>query len=118
MEVDYERREAPQLVRFKTGDKIEGVLMGREKIRIADKPVIRYKAKLTDGRFVCFLGAAQIIDCLRQDDLGKAFRIHCIGEDVTVKKGENCMKVFEIDVSRTPIMDPDSLEISDADIPF
>lgn len=124
--VEMRRVEAPRMIRFATGEAVEGVLMGRERITVSNKPVIRYTVKESDGELVTFLGTADLITKLRADFVGHLIRVKCIGEDTMVKRGDNCMKVFEVDVSVKPVGNMnaatvsavDGLEITDDDIPF
>jgi len=122
-------REEPRFVRFSTGDVIEGVLVKMERLNIRDKQTsqlsqaVRYTVSQDDGTDVAFIGTHQIDSKLRPDDRGHKVEIRCVGEDVTVKRGENFMKVFEVRVSKelassASIPTVDSIEITDADILF
>ncbi len=122
-------REEPRFVQFKTGTLIEGVLMKMEKIGVRDKATnqvsytVRYTVTLDDATDVCFLGTHQINSKLRPDDLRHRVSVKCAGEDTMVKRGDQCMKVFEILVSAQPVsrvapIDESEPVITDADIPF
>lgn len=122
----WENREGPDFIRFKTGDKWEFVLIGRERLTVKGKGVIRYTGRLQNGRLVAFLGTADLITKLRTDDMGHGVRIHCMGDNVSVQpEGGNPMKVFEVQITREILAKPEQLsplgdgtEITDDDIPF
>lgn len=122
-------REEPRFVQFRTGDLIEGVLAKMEKIGVRDKVTnqvsytIRYTVTQDDGRDVCFLGTHQINSKLRPDDVRHRISVKCAGENTMVKRGDNCMKVFDVMVSAQPVSKnapviEDSGFITDEDIPF
>lgn len=122
-QVEKKRREAPRMIRFATGECVEGILDLRERITIQGKPVIRYTVKQDNGEYVTFLGTADLITKLRAGDVGLRVSIACIGEDTMVKRGDNCMKLFEVDVwepvhGATSQGDGDGTRITDEDIPF
>ena len=111
-------REEPRLIQFKTGDKLTGILMGFERAKVGTGFGNKYTVQRLGGERVSFWGTAKINSLLRlPDDKGHAVEIYCVGEDTTVKRGENCMKVFEVRVS-DEVIDPNVLLITDDDIPF
>lgn len=117
-----ETREEPKFVQFATGDVVEGTLVNMERIAVKDKPAIRYTVKRVN-EFLTFLGTYQLNTKLHREDLGHRVEIRCVGEDTMVKRGENCMKVFDVKVSRDPVSKARTdviadTEISDDDIPF
>ena len=131
--IEMEERHEPEFVRFDAGDLVEGVLLLRERITVKGKPVIRYTLEKPTGLCVTFLGTANLISRLRTDDIGHFVQIVCKGEDQMVKKGDNFMKVFEVNVSKAAVgklrVDSsgrvtgaapagDGTEITDEDIPF
>lgn len=120
VDVEMEERTGPEMIRFKTGDQIEGVLLGKERITVESKPVVRYTVKrLSDAKLFSFLGTADIVTKLRDGDEGHLISVRCDGENTMVKRGDNCMKVFTVMVSKKPFGEiKDSLEITDEDIPF
>jgi hypothetical protein len=112
-----EEREEPRFTKFATGDVLDGVLVSIDRITIEDKPAIRYTVREHSGEFVSFLGTHQLNQKLRTTDRGHLISIRCEGEDTMVRKGDNCMKVFKVLVSKELAEDGD-LYISEADIPF
>lgn len=121
--VECEEVLAPQLVRFEAGDVVEGILLARERVTIQGKPVIQYMLEKTNGVVVKFFGTADLLQKLKPAHVGYFLSIACRGEDKTVKRGENCMKVFDVFASKKPmradaIAASDGAEITDADIPF
>jgi hypothetical protein len=113
-------REEPRFVKFATGEIIEGTLLAVDALKIKDKTGVRYTVQLDSGELVGFLGTFQINTKLRREDRGHRIRVTCVGEDTMVKRGENCMKVFDIAVSKQRVTAgaADALEIGDDDIPF
>jgi hypothetical protein len=117
--MEMETREDPRFVQFTTGEVIEGTLLKVEPVLIKDKRATRYTVQIDDGSLISFLGTWQINSKLRPDDRGHRISVHCIGEDTMVKRGENCMKIFEVQVSKKRVDASNSaLEITDDDIPF
>jgi hypothetical protein len=139
---EFEVREAPELVRFKTGDCLHGVLIGRQTAMIQGKPALKYtlrrltgeastkKPTLTDS-YVQFWGTADLISKLRVGDVGKRLFLHCDGEDVTVKRGDQAMKLFTVILWRKQFAEGEQIIahlpsndngadpiITDDDIPF
>jgi hypothetical protein len=121
-QIEMETREDPRFVTFNTGDVIEGILLSIQPIQIKDKSAVRYIVREDSGEMVSFLGTFQINSRIHGTDRGRKVIIRCIGEDVMVKRGDNCMKVFEIQVSKKPVIKMPApipgLEITDDDIPF
>jgi hypothetical protein len=126
-EMEMEERKEPEFVRFNEGDAIEGILMIIDKGMITGKPIVRYTVRRADGSEVAFIGTNQINRKLRLEDLGHRVQIICTGEDPNVKRGDNCMKLFTIRVSKSrasgvslPVrVEGDVIpEITDEDIPF
>jgi hypothetical protein len=126
-EIVMEEREEPKFIRFGTGDVCEGVLIAIEKAMVNKQPAVRYTVRLGDGSDVAFLGTNQINRKLRSGDEGHKVEIACTGEDQNVKRGENCMKLFRVRVSKSlasgihlPVRTDGDLisEITDEDIPF
>ncbi|MGA9069176.1 MAG: hypothetical protein WB424_02905 [Terracidiphilus sp.] len=113
-------REEPPLMRFKVGDVLQGVLISFARARLADGFGIKYLVQKDDGSRVSFWGTTQINSFLHlPSDRGHYVQIKCMGEDASVRRGENCMKVFEVLVSDEVIGEgEDSTFITDADIPF
>jgi hypothetical protein len=117
-----ETREEPRFVKFSTGEVVEGTLIGIERIKVNEKMAVRYTVE-DDGELVSFLGTYQLNVKIRPDDRGHKLIVRCVGEDTMVKRGENCMKVFEVQVSKERVRASasaplESLGITDDDIPF
>ena len=130
--IECEECLKPELVRFQTGDVLEGVLLQRNRVTLGGKPAIQYMLEKPNGMVVKFNGTADIIEKIQPGYVGHFLSITCIGEDQMVKRGENYMKIFEIYRSKEPVSKPngsgqagasepaagDGTEITDADIPF
>jgi hypothetical protein len=100
--VTWVEREEPRRVKFTTGTVVEGLLTGMKETQVkgsADS-TFRYTVDLESGEQVDFLGTNQILKKIRLTDLGRMIHIECIGEDVTVQRGGNNMKVYKIFVSK------------------
>lgn len=122
-QVEMIERQEPRFVRFTAGDVVEGVLVGLSRQSVGGKAAIRYTVEDADGEMVAFIGTHQINQRLRPTDVGHKVEIRCVGEDTMVRRGDNCMKVFEVLVSKHPVMAKASgpvsdLGITDEDIPF
>jgi hypothetical protein len=126
-EMEMEEREEPKFIRFAAGDTCEGVLLSIEKAIVNKQPAVRYTVRLDDRSEVSFLGTNQLNRKLHREDEGHRVQIVCTGEDPNVKKGENCMKLFKVRVSKSraagvslPIVTDggDPTEITNEDIPF
>jgi hypothetical protein len=117
-----ETREDPRFVTFNAGDVVEGILLSIQPVQIKDKSAVRYVVREEGGELVSFLGTFQINSRIHGTDRGHKIIIRCIGEDTMVKRGENFMKVFEIQVSKKSVIKMPApipgLEITDDDIPF
>jgi hypothetical protein len=117
-------REEPRFVKFTTGEVVEGTLMSIDRVTVGGKPAVRYVVMVDAGDYVSFIGTHQLNTKLRPTDQGHRIEIRCIGEDTMVKRGDNCMKVFEVRVSVesalkvAPTAPADPTQITDDDIPF
>jgi hypothetical protein len=127
VERQMEKREDSRFVKFAAGDVVSGVLVNIERIAVGDPPksAIRYTLLTDEGEYLSFLGTYQISTKLRLEDRGHYVEVRCIGEDTMVKRGQNCMKVFDVFVSKTPEKKAsaahvisDGTQINDDDIPF
>jgi hypothetical protein len=109
-------RVEPTFIQFKPGDLLEGVLVNIQKQDVNGKSTLKFTVERGDERFA-FLGTRQLNEGLRPTDLGHAVQIRYIGENTSVVRNGNAMRVFEIAVSREKIQVGDLL-ITDDDIGF
>ena len=114
-----------RFMQFKAGDVIEGVLMKIDRVTMGTppKPAIRYTVKDDDGNLIAFNGTYQLNSKLLTQDRGHRIRVKYIGENAMVKRGENCMREFEVHVSKelattSAFSAGNDLGITDDDIPF
>jgi hypothetical protein len=114
--VMVERKE-PRFVQFAIGEVVNGILVSIDRITVKDKAAVRYTVREDDGEYCAFIGTHQLNTKLRLTDKGFYVSIRCEGEDASVRRGENCMKVFKVLVSAEKATDA-SLYITDEDIPF
>jgi hypothetical protein len=119
-----ETREEPRFITFEKGEVYEGVLVAIERVQVGTppKPSVRYTIQGDNGKLGAFLGTYQLNTKLHTEDKGHRVAITYTGENEAVKRGDNCMKVFDVKVSRERITSNTTaaagLGISDEDIPF
>jgi hypothetical protein len=108
--VVMETRAEPVLVQFSAGDVVEGRLESVDRVLIKGKPGVKYTVRNGElditsggprftGGFSSFFGTYQLNTKLRVEDRGHWVMIACVGEDQRVKRGGNCMKLFEVKTS-------------------
>lgn len=123
---EMETRELPKKMKFQEGDFVEGILIGILPLTVNGKECTLYTVMQNDDSLIEFLGTWQLDKKLRITDRGHRISIKCTGEDSTVQKGENKMKLFEVKVSKDavkgapiiPMKRDGDPGITDADIPF
>lgn len=115
---EMEERKEPRFVQFAEGEIVEGLLVSVLRVKIENKDAVRYIVLQDDDELVSFLGTYMINTKLSLADKGHRISVRYEGENKAVKRGENCMKTFAVMVSKKPVISPDSLGISDDDIPF
>jgi hypothetical protein len=115
----------PELHTWTVGEVVSGKLLSVERVSVKGKSVVQYVLHSgiisagKDSRFK-FLGTYDLTQKLTPAHRGMLVRIKYLGEDATVKKGENAMKVFDVHVKPDPRDPPtrDAGPITDDDIPF
>lgn len=128
-EQGWTRLEAPELFKFeKRGDEVTGKLLNISKIEIEsqDRPgemqsVTQYLIARYDDSPVKLLGTYDLNQKLgSRRYVGCLVRIVFLGEDQKIKRGNNYMKVFAVDIKGTPNepTNGNSGPITDDDIPF
>jgi hypothetical protein len=95
-----ERRE-PHFVVFRVGDVVEGILVEIERVQVKGKSGLRYTVD-DSGQLYRFLGTYQINEKIQIGDVGKRVRIRYEGEDTSVERAGNRMRVFRVFVSPAP----------------
>lgn len=91
-------REEPRFVQFNEGDVVEGVLVEIKSLSVQGKPAIRYTVD-DNGQLYSFLGTYQINEKIHFGDKGKKVRIRYEGEDRSVARSGNPMRIFRVFVS-------------------
>lgn len=120
-------RKAAELFNFETpGTFLFGRLLRIDRVTINGKPgVAQYTIVNRDGVFK-FLGTYDLDSKIRNSDQSRTMQITYVGDDRSVQKNGNCMKLFEIWIderdgksapSGAQKGDPD-FEITDEDISF
>jgi hypothetical protein len=115
---EMEERKEPRFVQFSSGDVVEGLLVSVLRVKIEGKDAVRYIVLQDDDELVSFLGTYIINTKLSPADRGHRISVRYEGENPQVKRGENCMKMFKVLVSKKAVLPLDSLGITDDDIPF
>ncbi len=126
-----QERKEPVLVKFAKGEVVEGELIAIERIAVGEekKPATRYVLRdLDTNELIAFIGVHQINQKLRPNDRGHFVSVRYEGEDKTVSRNGNAMKIFNVRVSTQKVnqlmpgkgsVDPlAATEITDDDIPF
>lgn len=110
---------APELQKWdKIGTTISGKLLSIDKIEINGKMVPQYLIAPTGESRLKFLGPYDLMQKLTRAHVGMLTRIKYLGEDETVKKNGNAMKVFDVHVRVDPDEQRHGGPITDEDIPF
>jgi hypothetical protein len=119
MPPDMEEVKKPELLRFKTGTVVDGILLRMDRLNVQGKPGLKWTVLQTDDVMVAFWGTADLNERLSPRLLGHRVYIKCEGEDQMVKRGDNCMKVFTVWASKKPVASEEQLKaiISDDDLP-
>ena len=104
-EIEMVERKEPQFVQFNMGDVVEGILLKIERLRVQSKPALRYTVD-DDGQLYSFLGTYQINEKLQVSDIGKRVQIRYDGEDTSVIRAGNRMRIFRIFVSSDVVSAP------------
>jgi len=119
-ENDWRTLDAPELFSFeKPGQEIEGVLLSAGKISLREKMVVQYVLQTPQQKIVKLLGTYDLVQKLTARHIGWKVRIRYRGEDPEIKKGDNHMKIFHVQVKEPPSdYAPQTGPITDEDIPF
>lgn len=116
----------PELVKFDRdhlGLQLEGRFKSLATVDVKDKETGAIKKTPqyiigTDKGDVKFFGTFDLSQKLTREHIGKIVRVTYVGDDPNVSKNGNPMKVFSVFVKANSAPSSDSLEITDADIPF
>src|SRR5258708_3614211 len=101
--VEMEVRTEPAFFKFeKKGAMVEGVLLSVTSAMVgepgkpeaAKRPATRYTVDAGNGERVCFLGTFDIVQKVGRGDCGKFVIVKYEGEDKSVSKGGNNMRMF------------------------
>lgn len=128
LEKGWNRAEAPELFKFeKRGDQVIGTLTSISQIEIEsqDHPgekqrVTQYLITQEDGKPLKCLATYDLLQKISARMIGCRVRVTLLGEDEKIKRGNNRMKVFDVQWRET-LRDPqngNSGPITDEDIPF
>jgi hypothetical protein len=127
VEDGFTRLNAPELYKFeKRGDVLSGVLSAITQIEIESEDRPGQKQRVTQflisehGRIFKLLGTYDLCQKLTRRYVGCMVRITFLGEDHKIKRGDNYMKVFDVQVKGSPSdpSEPRPFAATDEDIPF
>lgn len=120
-EQGWQQLNAPELHTWeKIGETIFGRLVGLDQIEVKGKKVMQYTLAIDKDHRLKLLATYDLSQKLTRAHMGMLVRIRYRGEDGTVKKGDNAMKVFDVHVKPDQNTPPerDGGPITDEDIPF
>ena len=126
-EAGWKPLSVPELQTWdKPGTQISGKLLSAQRVEIKGKQVLQYilatgvKTASNESGRLKFLATYDLAQKLSAEHRGMLVRIKYLGEDESVKKGDNFMKVFDVMVKPDPDAPAqrDSGPITDEDIPF
>lgn len=126
LEKGWTRSEAPELFKFERhGDEITGVLTAITKIEIESQDqrgrkttVTQYLFTRQDQTLVKCLATYDLTQKISARMIGCMVRVTYLGEDEKIRRGNNAMKVFDVQYRGT-LRDPgEPVPIGDGDIPF
>lgn len=125
LEDGFRRLESPELYKFeKRGDQIIGVLSSVSTVEIESDDRAGKKQRVTQFLFmrpdappVKILGTYDLCQKITRGEIGCVLQVTFLGEDQKIKRGNNYMKVFDVQAKGTPTPRGDG-PITDDDIPF
>jgi hypothetical protein len=111
---------APDLISFeKPGQQVEGVLTSLARIELRGKKVTQFTFRNPkDQRTFKLLGTYDLVQKIGTEHVGTLMRIKYRGEDPEIRRGDNCMKIFDVQFKGTVSRPTPTPEITDDDIPF
>lgn len=114
----FTEKKAPTQFTFtKVGTRLEGVLIGIQKVVVKGKQVVQYTfEKYNGGGRVTCLATADLAQKIERKDLGHPVIIELTGHRDDVVKNGNPMRVFDVRVDYDE--GPGADHITDEDIPF
>ena len=121
VEKGWSHANAPELWKWaKPGDVLTGMLLSIMRVEMSGKLVPQMLFQVTSDRQVKCLAPYDLAQKIKQEHRGCQMRITYLGEDETVKRGDNAMKVFDVQYKRPEGAPPsrDAGPITDEDIPF
>lgn len=115
----WKRQSAPELIAWeRPGQEIAGVLVGMAHVEVNRKQVLQYTLALDEKRFK-LLATYDLTQKLGKQHLGHAVRIKYLGDDQTISRNGNAMKVFDVLIKQEK--EAGAIAggpITDEDIPF
>ena len=125
LEQGFTRRDAPELFKFeKRGDRVEGTLVNVSQVEIVSddnrkQRVTQYLIARRDQPPVKILATWDLLQKLTEADRGLLVRITFLGEDHKIKRGDNYMKIFDVQTKETETpTNAHGVTPTDEDVPF
>lgn len=118
-EQGWETLKSPEIVKFeKLGDTISGVLLAVTTVQVKGKGVVEYMLGRGSDRLK-LLGTYDLVQKLNRTHVGYPVRIKYRGEDPSISRNGNAMKIFDVQVKKQRDASfADGSPITDEDIPF
>jgi hypothetical protein len=125
--MNFSERKDPQKYEFGDGVMLQGTLTNVERVQVRDqknglqKSANRYTVQeVESGEPVFFFGTHQLDTKLRPSDVGHVIVVTCEGEDKSVSRNGNAMKIFKVMVSdrKAPGWASDGTPITAEDVAF
>lgn len=122
----WQTSHAPELYKFENrGDDLHGQLVAVDRVEIKDartsakKMVTQFVARIASGQLVKFLGSYDLMQKLSEVHIGKMIRVKYLGDDPSVSRNGNAMKIFSVQTKDAPkVTNAHGVDINDSDIPF
>jgi hypothetical protein len=122
----WSTQHAPELYKFENrGDDLHGQLVAVDRVEIKDaksgakKMVTQFVARIASGQLVKFLGSYDLMQKLSEAHVGKLIRVKYLGDDPSISRNGNAMKIFSVQTKDAPkVTNAHGLEVTDQDIPF
>ena len=121
VESGWTQANAPELWQWeKPGAVLTGFLRSIAPVALKGKQVTQLLFQVDSTHQIKCLATYDLLQKINRSHIGTAMRITYLGEDENVKRGENAMKVFDVQFKRPDGAQPprDSGPITDEDIPF
>lgn len=122
----WKTEHAPELYKFENrGDDLHGQLVAVDRVEIKDaktnakKMVTQFVVRIASGQLCKFLGSYDLMQKLSEAHIGKMIRVKYLGDDPSISRNGNAMKIFSVQTKDAPrVANAHGVAIDDSDIPF